>query len=107
MKYAIYQLTDATIRNYGFMSWSFAQKHDFKLSDYAKCYEGEVDLSNPNAALESLFVQFNGNRPEDFRGHSLSMSDVVALEFADSTIRYYYCDTFGWEDITSCLEEVA
>ena len=32
------------------------------------------------AQLEAFYVQFNTARPEDFRGHSLSVSDIVALK---------------------------
>lgn len=56
------------------------QKPDF--SNYDKIYEG--DMSSVNARgdtvgdkLEAVFVKFNLNRPEDFKGHSLSVSDVV------------------------------
>ena len=37
---------------------------------------------------------FNEHRPEDFKGHSLSVSDVV--ERPDG---FLYCDDFGWMEL--------
>lgn len=43
--------------------------------------EKAADLSgNLGEKLEALFEKFNHDRPEDFNGHSLSVSDVVVLE---------------------------
>ena len=36
--------------------------------------------TDQTAMLEGLYTKFNVDRPEDFRGHSLSVSDIVALE---------------------------
>ena len=41
-----------------------------------------------------VFVRFNLNRPEDFKGHSLSVSDVVVM--ADKA---YYVDTVGFQPL--------
>lgn len=98
MKFKIYQLKDMRGTDYGFMGWDFANDHGFKISDYNEVYAGE---RNPSGILENLFEEFNINRPDDFKGHSLSVSDVVAIETDDW--RYYYCDRFGWEDITEVV----
>jgi len=29
--------------------------------------------------LEDIFIKFNEDRPKDFQGHSLSVSDIVVL----------------------------
>lgn len=44
--------------------------------DYELVYEGEVGEFRGNATLEALYTQFNTDHPEEFRGHSLSVSDV-------------------------------
>ena len=98
MKYYIFQLTETATSNYGFMSWDFA-RHYFNFKDYACFYIGEIHEASIDALLEEIFVQFNTNRPEDFKGHSLSVSDVVKIE-CDNQAWYYYCDSFGWKDIT-------
>ncbi len=55
--------------------------------------------TNDNELLEDLYVKFNINRPSDFTGHSLSVSDIVEIVRKDET-KYYYYDDFGWTDIT-------
>ena len=99
MKFKIYQLRDMRETDYGFMGWDFAKDHGFKISDYDEVYAGE---RKPSGILENLFEEFNINRPDDFKGHSLSVSDVVAVK-DDGKWYYYYCDSFGWEDITEVV----
>lgn len=48
--------------------------------------------------LESLFEKFNLDRPEDFKGHSLSVSDVVVLED-----RAYYVDDVGFKPLENFI----
>ena len=45
-------------------------------------------------APDELYYMFNEHRPEDFKGHSLSVSDVV--EMPDG---FRYCDDFGWMEL--------
>lgn len=45
--------------------------------------------------LEDVFAKFNFRHPADFRGHSLSTSDVVVLNGAKA----YYCDSFGFAEL--------
>ena len=101
MKYYIFQLAETTTSNYGFMSWSFARNY-FNFKDYACFYIGELHEVSIDALLEVIFVQFNTNRPEDFKGHSLSVSDVVKIECSNQTL-YYYCNSLDWEDITDYI----
>lgn len=48
--------------------------------------------------LEGLFYQFNEDRPKHFTGHSLSVSDIVALK-QNGVVSYYYCDTVGFREV--------
>lgn len=48
--------------------------------------------------LEQQYVTFNIQRPEDFTGQSLSVSDIVALKRND-LISYHYCDWAGYKDL--------
>ena len=43
---------------------------------------------------------FNYTHPEDFKGHSLSVSDIVILTNSDSIRKMYYCDLYGWSEIS-------
>ena len=46
-------------------------------------------------ALEELFHLFNvGAKPEGYKGHSLSTSDIVELDGV-----LYYVDSFGWREL--------
>lgn len=83
-----------TRSNYSFMPFKYAMENGFCRSDYIRFYGGSTHAETVNEALEGLFVQFNMNRPEDFKGHSLSVSDVVTLNGIP-----YYCDSFGWSEI--------
>ena len=70
-------------------------KPDFK--SYDKMYEADVSMlsgKNTGEKLESAFYVFNQERPEDFKGHSLSVSDVVVL---DDTA--YYVDSVGFKPL--------
>lgn len=83
--FEIYQLKSGDdMHGLRFMPYEFVEKSGKKpeFANYDKVYEGNAaDLSgNLGEKLESLFEKFNHDRPEDFEGHSLSVSDVVVLE---------------------------
>lgn len=64
---------------------------------YTKIYELEYeskDSVTDDTILSELFYKFNMERPEDFRGHSMSVSDIVAIDD-----KLYFCDSYGWQDI--------
>lgn len=73
------------------------QKPDF--SNYDKVYEGDMSTVNARGdtvgdKLEAVFVKFNLERPEDFKGHSLSVSDVVVMDD-----KAYYVDSVGFQPL--------
>lgn len=102
MKYEIWQLKHENLRAYGFMDYEWAMKHGFNLNDYEKTYEGEIkggSLENSmgnvfTKHLDNLFIKFNVNRPTDFKGHSLSVSDIIVLNGEK-----FYCDSIGWKKL--------
>ena len=71
--------------------------------DYELVYEGEVGEFRGNATLEALFAQFNTNHPEDFRGHSLSVSDIVALK-QNGVVSCHYVDSFGFAELPDFMK---
>ena len=75
---------------------SIKDKSLIKKENYAKVYgfEGCLGEFDTNVKLESIFHAFNCNHPIGFRGHSLSVSDVVSLNG-----EYYFCDSFGFKKI--------
>ena len=93
MKYKLFQLKNKT--DYMFMELDFALEHGFSLDDYEVVYEGEVE---PGAyiedTLEQLFIIFNIHHPQDFKGHSMSVGDVVQV-----CGEFYYTNCSGFEVI--------
>ncbi len=70
-------------------------KPDFK--NYDKMYEADISMLSGKSTgekLEFAFYTFNMERPEDFKGHSLSVSDMVVL---DDTA--YYVDSVGFKPL--------
>lgn len=54
--------------------------------------------------LEDTFYRFNMERPEDFFGHSLSISDVIALK-VDGTVSAHYVDRLGFQELHGFLSD--
>ena len=63
--------------------------------NYEEVYSGAF---NEGMSLEYLFQKFNIDRPPDFAGHSLSVSDVIVLE-KPGTREAYFVDNLGFESI--------
>ncbi len=73
------------------------------VNHYEAVYHGGIPKApdTPEAVaaqLEALFVQFNMDRPEDFRGHSLSVSDIVALKVG-GMVSCHYVDRIGFREL--------
>lgn len=97
MDYSIYQLKREFMRDFGFMSFEDAERHNgvgsVKIDNYNKVYEFDLQ-SEKEIRLDDIFEIFNISRPDDFYGHSLSVSDVVGYKG-----EYWYCDSFGWKKL--------
>ncbi len=89
-------------KDYSFMSMSYLEEHGITplREHYSLVYTGRLENE---VTLEDLFEQFNVNRPEDFTGHSLSVSDIVVLQ-QDAVVTAYYVDSFGFEELEGFLE---
>lgn len=73
--------------------------------NYDTVYTGPiVRTQNQTATLENLFEIFNRNRPADFTGHSLSVSDIVALK-QNGVVSYHYCDSVGFQELPGFMSE--
>lgn len=66
--------------------------------NYEIVYDGEVETND----LEAIYVKFNSDYPHGFKGHSLSISDVVEL-YDDQNCSFYYVDSFGFKEIGSFI----
>ena len=74
-------------------------------SNYDVIYTGPIVCEQSQmATLERLYEIFNLNRPGDFTGHSLSVSDIVALK-QDGVVSYHYCDSIGFKELPDFRQE--
>lgn len=74
-------------------------------SNYDVIYTGPIVCEQSQmATLERLYEIFNLNRPGDFTGHSLSVSDIVALK-QYGVVSYHYCDSIGFKELPDFRQE--
>ena len=57
-----------------------------------------------NEVLEELFQMFNISRPQDFEGHSLSVSDVIAIK-RNGEVSVHYVDSIGFKELPGFLDK--
>jgi hypothetical protein len=97
-RFSIYQLKNSVaLHNIRFEPFDYLQKNGIPcdIRNYGLVYSGHM---RPHESLENLFYKFNMERPEDFKGHSLSVSDVIVVkERGKSTA--YYVDSFGFKQL--------
>ena len=100
--FAIYQLRDnddtARLR---YMNSEYLEKKGLSVQkeNYAAVYAGDLDRGGDTQdRLNELYETFNIRRPEDFRGHSLSVSDIVALK-QNGVVSCHYVDSWGFEEL--------
>ena len=98
--YAIYQLCRDLGESY----------RDYAFRDYQSLRETGLAAQRPNydliytspmtepVGLDDLFEKFNIDRPGDFGGHSMSVSDIVAIK-RDGQVSYHYCDSVGFQEL--------
>ena len=105
--FAIYQLKDDdSLRYIRFEGLERLQAEGNKVDrdNYNLVYEAEL---KPGTSLDDLYYQFNMQHPEDFRGHSMSVSDIVVLHQGDED-KAFYVDRFGFTEVPEfLLEKVA
>ena len=105
----IYQLlSDENLRDYQFPPMQELQNmgHAVERQHYEPIYAMTVPgtESKPDKILEGVFHTFNMNRPDDFRGHSLSVSDIVALKM-NGEVSFHYVDSFGFHKLDGFLPD--
>lgn len=98
MKLQILQLKNIPeLRNYRFTSMKLLKEFNLKvdLNNYNEVYTDDsyTSIFTKNIdILEGIFQEFNiGKKPESYKGHSLSVSDIVVLDGVN-----YYVDSFGF-----------
>lgn len=102
--YAIYQLKrDDATANLRFMNSEYLQKKGIEpqYENYELVYTGALAKDGSHVEkLENLYRIFNIEHPQDFTGHSLYVSDIVALKQA-GVVSYHYVDSIGYKELTN------
>ena len=106
--YAILQLRDIEeTRMERFSSLRMLERMDMEVNidHYEVVYIAPLPIhTNRPAFLESVFEKFNLDRPDDFKGHSLSVSDIVAIH-KNGAVSCYYCDSTCFQELPGLLSE--
>ena len=72
-----------------------AAGHTVDMANYDRIYI--ADLA-PGTSLEDIYTRFNVDHPKDFKGHSLSVSDVVVLH-QNGQDTAHYVDSIGYKEV--------
>lgn len=103
-QFGIYQITARDPEHdYRFMNLDFVKRHGMEVNraDYELVYTEPLTEKD---TLEAIYERFNIQRPADFTGHSLSVSDVVVLNDGKS-IKACYVDSIGFAELPDFFKE--
>ena len=116
-KYGIYQLKDIPeMRQFRFTGTESLKRMGIikdnldaiKPENYNLVYVGELSElqgSVQGATLEAVYEKFNIDHPADFKGHSLSVSDIVVLH-EDGENSAHFVDSFGFTGLPDFMREL-
>lgn len=110
--FTIFQLKDEDfLRDYHFEGLERLHKKglDVNRKNYNAVFESSL---KPGMTLDDIYFQFNVQRPPDFIGHSLSVSDVIVLHqkeegSGEMKDKAYYVDRYGFTELPEFLKEKA
>ena len=102
--FSIYQLKrgDET-RDFRFEPYDRLQAtgHAVDRANYELIYTAPL---TPDTSLEDIYTRFNIDHPADFKGHSLSVSDIVVLH-RDGRDAAHYVDSIGYREVPEFFKE--
>jgi hypothetical protein len=100
----IYQLKKDLTREYGFESIENLEKRGLKVhsDNYEFIYS---NILEKGIELEDIYRTFNINIPPDFKGHSLSVSDILVINTGDNRFAYYV-DSFGFKEVPEFIRDI-
>lgn len=105
--YSIYQLKDDDeSRKHLFLNSADLEKSGYSpnIADYELKYTGALsDIPDTNK-LEGIYYRFNMERPDDFTGHSLSVSDIIVIEDENNKTAHFV-DSVGYKEIPEFFAE--
>lgn len=107
--YAIYQMkNDETLRNHRFESMEHLLKLGLAIDhkNYDLAYTGHFEAADDTIkTLNEIYEKFNSDLPKDFTGHSVSISDVIALK-QNNVVTAHYVDSFGFKELPEFIKPV-
>ena len=101
--FSIYQLKQGdAARDYRFEPLDAIRNNGLsvKPENYEQVYTAPLTGQD---SLESIYTRFNVDRPADFIGHTLSVSDIVVLH-QDGKDTAHYCDRAGFSEVPEFLQ---
>ena len=102
--FSIYQLKDDESLHYirfEGLERLQAEGNRVERENYNLVYEAPL---KEGTTLDDLYYQFNMQHPLDFKGHSMSVSDVVVLHQGDED-KAFYVDRFGFTEVPGFMLE--
>ena len=102
--FTIYQIPSGPeMRDYRYRGYEELQAAGLAVeqANYDLVYTAPLD---EKATLEDIYRTFNIDHPADFKGHSLSVSDVVVLQRGGQQTAHY-CDSFGFQEVPEFMRE--
>ena len=104
-RFGIYQLKDTEeARDIHFMGMDYLESKGIAVTkeNYDLLYTAPLE---GGTSLEDIYTHFNIAHPADFRGHSLSVSDVVVLH-QNGENTSHYVDSFGYREVPEFTKEL-
>lgn len=105
--YAILQLRrtdDTVLERFESMASLHRQGKEPEFDHYEVVYVSPLPpYKDQTMLLEGLYEKFNLDRPSDFRGHSLSVSDIVALK-TGNIVSCHFVDSIGFVELPNFLK---
>ena len=106
--YCIYQLRrDPELAELRFMNSQYLREHGLEpaFDHYEAVYSGSLPSDgSTEARLDDLYMKFNTAHPQDFTGHSLSVSDIVVLR-QQGAVSSHYVDSVGFVQLPAFLPD--
>lgn len=81
-----------------FESLATLKRHNmqFDFKYYKEVYSGLINADN----VEDIYRLLQFEKPNGYKGHSLSVSDIVLIDG-----KYMFCDSYGFTDVTKLVSE--
>lgn len=101
-EFSIYQINmDRDSANVCFIGMESLEKikgtKEVNAAAYDRVYDGKMDC----ISLENIYQKFNVDHPADYKGRSLSVSDVVEIRESDTlNPGFYFVDSIGFKSIS-------